>query len=183
MEHAVGAQPLFEGPEAVKVTPQCAAVLLVGAGAVGATVALAVLPALLYIAGFSSGGVLANSFAAAWQSALPLVAQGSIFALLQSAAAGGSGSSVMISAAAVGSTSGMLAMEQICSVIDNVPAASAEETLVRIFFKAYATLEPLSEVAQRGLQDAWKATIDTATYAVAAALVRTRSMITMRSRL
>jgi hypothetical protein len=155
--------------EAVKVSSQCAAVVLVGAGAVGATVALTVLPALLYIAGFSSGGVLANSFAASWQSTMPLVAQGSLFALLQSAAAGGIGSSVVISAAAVGSTSGMLVIEQTCSAIDNVPAGSAEEALVRIIVKAYATFEPLSEATRRALQGAWKYTIETATYAIAAA--------------
>ena len=66
---------LSEGPQTVKVTTQCAAVLLVGGGVVGAAVAATILPALMYIAGFWSGGVLANSFAASWQSTMPLVAQ------------------------------------------------------------------------------------------------------------
>ena len=161
--------PLPEGPQTVKVTPQCAAVLLVGGGAVGAAVAATVLPALMYIAGFSSGGVLANSFAASWQSTMPLVAQGSLFALLQSAAAGGVGSTVVISAAAIGSTSGMLVMERTCSAIDNVPAGSAEAALVRTLVTVYAQLQPLSQAVQQGLQDTWKVAIATATDAVIAA--------------
>ena len=58
--------------------------------------------------------------------------------------------------AAVGSTYGMLVMEQICSAIDNVNAgpADSEDELVCFFVKAYATLKPLSEAAQGGLQGA-----------------------------
>ena len=96
---------LESAPEVVNVTPSCAAVLLVGGGVAGAAVAATVLPAVMYIAGFSQGGVLAGSFAASWQSTMPFVAQGSLFAALQSAAAGGVGSTVVISAASVGSTS------------------------------------------------------------------------------
>ena len=163
-------------PDAVRVTPQCAAVLLVGGGVVGATVAATVLPALLYILGFSSGGVLANSFAASWQSTMPLVAQGSLFAALQSAAASGMGSTVMISAAAVGSTSGALLMQQTCSAIDNVPAGSAEQALVLLIVKVYTQLSPLSQAARDGLQDAWKTTLELATRAVAVAANATNSL-------
>lgn len=161
--------PSQEGPQTVKVTPQCAAVLLVGGGAVGAAVAATVLPVLMYITGFSSGGVLANSFAASWQSTMPLVAQGSLFALLQSAAVGGVGSTVVISAAAIGSTSGMLVMERTCSAIDNVPAGSAEAALVRTLVTVYAQLQPLSQAVQQGLQDTWKVAIATATDAIISA--------------
>ena len=167
----------FDGhPDAVKVTPQCAAVLLVGGGVVGATVAATVLPALLYILGFSSGGVLGNSFAASWQSTMPLVAQGSLFAALQSAAASGVGSTVMISAAAVGSTSGALLMQQTCSAIDNVPAGSAEQALVLLFVKVYTQLSPLSQAARDGLQDTWKTTLELATRTVAVATNATTSL-------
>lgn len=153
----------------VKVTPQCAAVLLVGGGIVGATVAATALPALMYIVGFSSGGVLANSFAASWQATMPIIAQGSLFALLQSAAASGIGSSIMITAAAVGSTSGLLLMQQTCSAIDNVPAGSAEQALVLLFVKVYTQLSPLSQTARDGLQDTWTTTLEIATRTVAIA--------------
>lgn len=155
------------GPtDVVRVTPQCAAVLLVGGGVVGATVAATVLPALMYILGFSAGGVLANSFASSWQSTMPLVAQGSLFAALQSAAASGVGSTAMISAAAVGSTSGALLMQQTCSAIDNVPADSAEQAVVLLFVKVYTQLSPLSQAAREKLQDTWKATLEIATRAL-----------------
>jgi hypothetical protein len=46
---------------------------------------------LLWIRGFSAVGVTKGSFAAWWQSTMPLVAKGSIFAVLQSIAMGGTG--------------------------------------------------------------------------------------------
>lgn len=110
--------------QVVNVSPACAAALLVGGGIAGVAVASTVLPAILYITGFAQGGVLAGSFAASWQSTMPLMAQGSLFAALQSAAAGVVGSTVVISAASVGSTSSVLFLQQACSAIDSVPAGS-----------------------------------------------------------
>ena len=75
----------------------------------------------------------------------------------------------MISAAAIGSTSGMLVMERTCSAIDNVPAGSEEAALVRTLVTVYAQLQPLSQAVQQGLQDTCKVAIATATDAVIAA--------------
>jgi hypothetical protein len=159
---------LESAPEVVTVTPSCAAVLLVGGGVAGAAVAATVLPAVMYMAGFSQGGVLAGSFAASWQSTMPVVAQGSLFAALQSAAAGGVGSTVVISAASVGSTSSVLFLQQACSAIDSVPAGSMEQTLVLAITKCYKQCESLSLATRKDMQNVWKTAIENATPAVAA---------------
>ena len=54
-----------------------------------AVIAIGISPCILYIAGFSAGGVLAGSFAAWIQSMIGNVAAGSIFAFLQGAGAAG----------------------------------------------------------------------------------------------
>jgi hypothetical protein len=159
---------LESAPEVVNVTPSCAAVLLVGGGVAGAAVAATVLPAVMYIAGFSQGGVLAGSFAASWQSTMPFVAQGSLFAALQSAAAGGVGSTVVISAASVGSTSSVLLLQQACSAIDSVPAGSIGQALVLAIYKCYKQCESLSLATREDMQNVWKTAIENATPAVAA---------------
>ena len=69
----------------------------------------------------------------------------------------------MISAAAVGSTSGTLLMQQTCSAIDNVPAESAEQAVVLLFVKVYTQLSPLSQAAREKRHDTWKATLEVAT--------------------
>ncbi|KAF2130989.1 hypothetical protein P153DRAFT_365611 [Dothidotthia symphoricarpi CBS 119687] len=56
-----------------------------------APAAMAVTPAALGLAGFTAGGTVAGSLAAAAQAGIGHVAIGSLFAVLQSAGAGGSG--------------------------------------------------------------------------------------------
>ena len=154
--------PLLE-PAGVRVTPTCAAVLLMGGGVVGAIVATTVPAAVMYIIGLSPEGVIADSFAAAWQSTMPLVAKGSLFALLQSAATGGVGSEVVISGASIGIAAGAMVMEKTCRAIDNVPPFSAEEGLVNILVEVYQQLALLPKGEQQDLQDIKKATIQNAT--------------------
>ncbi|EPE06761.1 hypothetical protein F503_03188 [Ophiostoma piceae UAMH 11346] len=70
---------------------------ILSAGVLTAIVLYVGLPAL----GFTAGGVAQGSIAAAWQSTLGNVAVGSLFALLQSAGAGGAGAYVVGSISAV----------------------------------------------------------------------------------
>jgi hypothetical protein len=122
----------------------------------------------MYIAGFSQGGVLAGSFAASWQSKLSVVTQGSVFAALQSATAGGVGSTVVISATSVGGDTSVLFLQQVCSAIDSVPAGSIEQTLVLAITKCYKQCEPLSLATRKNMQNVWNTSIENATPAVAA---------------
>ncbi|EPE06762.1 hypothetical protein F503_03189 [Ophiostoma piceae UAMH 11346] len=78
-------------------------VLAVGLAVAGGLVAAAVLiPIVVYFGlpalGFTADGVAAGSAAAAWQSILGNVAAGSLFAILQSAVAGGYGAPVVAGA-------------------------------------------------------------------------------------
>ena len=89
---------------AVEISPKCAAVLLSGATVGGAGLAYAVTPAVLAVSGFGPAGVSGGSFAAWWQSTMPLVQGGSLFATLQSAAMGGVGTKAVLAGGALGGT-------------------------------------------------------------------------------
>lgn len=80
------------------------------AGAVGATVGLAIFvaPAAIGLIGFGSMGVAAGSYAAAWQSTMGgYVAAGSLFSGLQSVGATGAILSSTKAVAAVGTAAAM----------------------------------------------------------------------------
>jgi Interferon-induced 6-16 family len=115
--------------EQVKISPKCAAVLL-GAGGLGVGLAYTLTPALLCTAGFCHGGVSANSFAAAWQSTMPLVTQGSLFATLQSIAMGGVGVKVGLSGAALGVGTALMFINEFCFIVDET---SPDSPLGQIF--------------------------------------------------
>lgn len=78
--------------------------LLVGTGvAVGTATVIATAPIIIGAIGFASAGVLAGSFAAAWQSTIGgYIASGSIFATLQSIGATGAFLSTTTTCAVVG---------------------------------------------------------------------------------
>ncbi len=109
----------------VEISPKCAAVLITSTTAVGVGVAYALTPAMLCGAGFCPVGVAKGSFAASWQSTMPLVAKGSVFAALQSAAMGGAGIKTTVAAAAVGGGTGALLLHQLCSFVDKAHTDSA----------------------------------------------------------
>ncbi|KAK6525809.1 hypothetical protein TWF281_010852 [Arthrobotrys megalospora] len=83
----------------------------IGGVAIGGTLALTAIlsPLILPAIGFGSAGVGAGSIAAGWQSAIGLVEAGSIFALCQSAGAGGAAGAAAITAAALGGTGTIVA--------------------------------------------------------------------------
>ncbi|EPS36607.1 hypothetical protein H072_9825 [Dactylellina haptotyla CBS 200.50] len=71
------------------------------AGGIVVTGALLV-PLILPAIGFGTAGVTAGTMAAGWQSAIGLVEAGSLFAILQSAGAGGAAGAAAITAVALG---------------------------------------------------------------------------------
>jgi len=77
-----------EVPEvgSLRISRECAAVLLIGGGAAGATVAAAFVPTVLALVGFSGVGVTGGSYAASWQSSMGAagIGAGTLFASLQS---------------------------------------------------------------------------------------------------
>ena len=77
------------GEESVHVSAKCAAVILSGGALGGAGLSYVLTPAVLCTAGFCPSGVSQASFASWWQSTMPVVKDGSIFATLQSVAMGG----------------------------------------------------------------------------------------------
>ena len=86
----------------VEIIPETASILMVGGGLLGAAAAYILTSVVLGFMGFSSVGPAANSFASWWQSIMPLVAKGSLFATLQSIAIGGAGSGVITVGATLG---------------------------------------------------------------------------------
>ncbi|EGX44182.1 hypothetical protein AOL_s00210g54 [Orbilia oligospora ATCC 24927] len=85
--------------------------IAIGGIAVGGTIALTAIlsPLILPVLGFGGAGVGAGSIAAGWQSAIGIVEAGSIFALCQSAGAGGAAGAAAITAVALGGTGTVVA--------------------------------------------------------------------------
>ena len=75
------------------ISPKCAAVIISGGALGGDGLAYAITPALC-TARFCQAGVTPSSFASWWQSTMPLIKGGSLFATLQSIAMGGVGNNV-----------------------------------------------------------------------------------------
>eukprot|EP00959_Pyramimonas_sp_CCMP1952_P031262 655366-Pyramimonas_sp.AAC.1 len=108
----------------VKVSPECAAVLITAGGAAGAVTAATVLPMLgagwCATSGFCAAGVKAGSAAAWWQSTMPLVAAGSTFSTLQSMAmsTGSASTGFIVIGSALGGATGARYLTELCGQID-----------------------------------------------------------------
>ncbi|RVD89741.1 uncharacterized protein DFL_000734 [Arthrobotrys flagrans] len=85
--------------------------IAIGGIVVGGTLALTAIlsPLILPVIGFSSAGVGAGSIAAGWQSAIGIIEAGSLFALCQSAGAGGAAGAAAITAVALSGTGTVVA--------------------------------------------------------------------------
>ena len=90
----------------------------------GASLAYSIAPALC-TAGFCQAGVTQSSFAAWWQSTMPLISGGSLFAILQSIAMGGVGTNVVVSGSVLGSTVAMVYVPQLCAYVDDPDSSMA----------------------------------------------------------
>ena len=110
----------------VKISPECAAALLATTAALGAGATYALTPAVMCTAGFCPTGVAGSSFASWWQSTMPLVKSGSLFAQLQSLAMGGAGmGKVTIAAGAVGGITGLGYLKKFCAIVDDADPNTA----------------------------------------------------------
>jgi hypothetical protein len=94
-------------------------------------VAYTLTPAALCTAGFCAPGIAGSSFAAWWQSTIPLVAKGSLFAQLQAMAmGGGAGVSSTVAGATVGGVLGATYLREICTFVDET---DPESVMGRVF--------------------------------------------------
>mmetsp|Transcript_28972 Transcript_28972/g.47525 ORF Transcript_28972/g.47525 Transcript_28972/m.47525 type:complete len:288 (-) Transcript_28972:52-915(-) len=105
--------------KSVGVSPKCAAALLSGGALGGAGFAYALIPAALCTAGFCPAGVSGASFASWWQSSMPLVQTGGLFATLQSVAMGGVGTKVVVTGSMLGGTLSMKYLDELCTYVDD----------------------------------------------------------------
>ena len=112
-------------PLTQKVSVDCAALILTGTGILGAAASNAIIVLVLRLIGFAAAGVVKGSFAAWWQSTMPLVSAGSIFAKLTSIAmsAGGAGAAGTTIGGVVGVSGGAAALTwtplaNICKRVD-----------------------------------------------------------------
>ena len=125
-----------EEDENVDVSPKCAAILLASGTTIGVAslgLGYALPPVALCSAGFCATGVASGSFAAWWQSTMPLVAKGSLFAMLQSIAMGGGGSvsaGLMTGGSLIGASVAASYLRDVCSYVDK---AEPNSPLGRIF--------------------------------------------------
>ena len=132
--------------DSVHVSPKCAAVLLVGAGSIGAVAASALTPIALCSIGIYSTGIAGGSYAASWQSTMPLVAKGSLFAGLQSAAM--SGTTLTVTAGAMlGGAVSISYLQDICTRVNEADPDSTEgqiyETSLMLVTKASGAQEKM----------------------------------------
>ena len=109
-------------PNEQNISPDCAAVVLTSGGILGAIAAAPIYTLVLNILGFTAVGVEAGSFAAWWQSTMPLVASGSLFASLTSIAmtggVGGVGVATVGGLLGVGAGAGAVHFAGLCRAID-----------------------------------------------------------------
>ncbi|KAK6507618.1 hypothetical protein TWF481_006044 [Arthrobotrys musiformis] len=112
----------------IKQAMKVAKTVAIGGIAAGGAIALTAIlsPLILPALGFGSAGVGAGSVAAGWQSAIGIVEAGSLFALCQSAGAGGAAGAAAITAAALGGTGTVVAAGAVAGA-----TAGAESSILR----------------------------------------------------
>ena len=116
--------------ENVEISGICAAVLLTSSTVTSAGAALIVTPAMLAAAGFGTAGVTGGSFAAWWQSTMPLIAKGILFSHLQSAATGGVGTFTAMGGGFAGGAAGAQYLKSFCPYVDD---ANPDSPMGQIF--------------------------------------------------
>lgn len=129
-----------DNEKGVNISRNCATVLLVTAGVSAGAISV-LTPVAACTAGFCQAGVAGGSFAAWWQSTMPLVAKGSLFAKLQALAMSGSGmQGISVTAGALGGTVAAGYVEEFCAMIDEADPDSATARATAAAVTAYDTV-------------------------------------------
>jgi len=149
-----------------QVSIDCAALILTGTGILGATAANAVIALVLRIIGFAAAGVMKGSFAAWWQSTMPLVSAGSVFAKLTSIAmsAGGAGATGTTIGAVLGVGGGAAAitwtpLANVCKRVDEeVAQGSVAGATLQANTRAVQAVLSSAELAGKTAKEVYDAT-------------------------
>mmetsp|Transcript_2308 Transcript_2308/g.3246 ORF Transcript_2308/g.3246 Transcript_2308/m.3246 type:complete len:197 (-) Transcript_2308:1543-2133(-) len=122
--------------EEIQISSECAAVVLVGGSAIGGIAATTLAPSLLGILGFTQAGIMSGSFAAWWQSTMPLIASGTLFATLQSIAMTTTGMGTVVIGSTLGGASSAVHLKNLCQVIDSIDKDSTAGFIISSTMKA-----------------------------------------------
>lgn len=161
--------PSTNDEQELHISPEYAVVLLTAGAAAGTAASILLAGPVLSLFGFTSVGVAQGSFAAWWQSTLPLIKAGSLFASLQSIAMSGVGSTVLITSS-VGGAVAASKLSGFCEMIDEIDPESQEgkvisslvvgannlETVSTIFKEEVLPKITPSEDTQKVLKDGWE---------------------------
>lgn len=131
------------------VSPECAAVLAATGGGAGAGMTCVVGP-MLRLLGFTATGVAGGSFAAYWQSMLPLIKAGSLFATLQSIAMSGVGAKVAIVSTIAGAYTLSKNINLVCEKVDAVEKDSYPGQLIQALLKMFRQGAQAADSAWKG---------------------------------
>lgn len=134
-----------EGEEdTINISPKCAAVLVTAGTGGGGALAYALAPAALCKAGFCSVGVSSSSFASWWQSTMPLVQTGSIFATLQSITMGGASTKIVVAGSVLGGSLSLKYLQALCDYVDD-----PESKMAPIFSANLEAVKRAHETAEK----------------------------------
>ena len=122
-------EPSTDDEQEVLISPECAVVLLTAGATAGTAASIVLVGPILSLFGFTSVGVAHGSFAAWWQSTLPVIKTGSLFASLQSVAMSGVGSTVLITSS-VGGAVAASKLSGFCAMIDEIDPDSQEGKII-----------------------------------------------------
>jgi hypothetical protein len=112
--------------EDITISAKCASVLVVAGTTLGAGATYVLTPVAICAAGFCPTGVAGGSFAAWFQSTMPLITKGSLFAQLQALAMGGVGTTtVTIGGGIIGGLVGGTYLSDFCAFVDEKDPDSA----------------------------------------------------------
>lgn len=138
-------EPSTNDEKEVLISPECAVVLITAGATAGTAASIVLAGPVLSLFGFTSVGVAQGSFAAWWQSTLPLIKAGSLFASLQSVAMSGVGSTVLITSS-VGGAVAASKLSGFCEMIDKIDPDSQEGKIISSLVVGANNLESVTTV-------------------------------------
>lgn len=138
-------EPSTDDEQEVLISPECAVVLLTAGATAGTAASVVLAGPILSLFGFTSVGVAQGSFAAWWQSTLPLIKAGSLFASLQSVAMSGVGSTILITSS-VGGAVAASKLSGFCEMIDKIDPDSQEGKIISSLVVGANNIETVSTI-------------------------------------